>query len=100
MKIIKIEHLAEGRKYHHDQYQYQCPGCGYPHAFALQTEGGHHAWNQDYNFPTITPSLLQNFGGNSRLCHAYITNGRIAYLGDCEHALAGQEIELPDWPQK
>jgi hypothetical protein len=30
-------------------------------------------------------------------CHSYVTNGRIQFLSDCHHSLAGQTVELPDW---
>lgn len=32
-----------------------------------------------------------------KVCHSFVTDGRIQYLGDCTHALAGQTIDLPDW---
>lgn len=31
------------------------------------------------------------------VCHSFITDGRIQFLGDCTHALAGQTVDLPDW---
>jgi len=33
------------------------------------------------------------------VCHSFITDGRIQYLGDCTHSLAGQTIELPNWAE-
>jgi hypothetical protein len=32
------------------------------------------------------------------VCHSFVTDGRIQFLGDCTHELAGQTVELPDWP--
>lgn len=29
-------------------------------------------------------------------CHSHITDGRIAFLADCSHALRGQTVDLPD----
>jgi len=95
MKIKKIEHIRDGNKYHHDQYEYMCLGCGYTHVFGLKGEGGHHQFNMDLENPSVSPSLLQNFGGASKLCHSFITDGRIQYLSDCQHELAGKVIELP-----
>ena len=94
-KIRKIEHINEGQKFYHDQNEYMCLGCRHTHAFALKSEGGHHEFNMDLENPTVTPSLLQNFSGDSKLCHSYITNGNINYLSDCQHDLAGKEVELP-----
>lgn len=28
-------------------------------------------------------------------CHSFITDGKIKYLSDCNHHLAGQTIDLP-----
>ena len=78
-----------------DQYLYMCEGCGYEHAFGLKVEGGHHDFNMDLDNPTISPSLLQNFTPG-KLCHSYIKDGKIQYLNDCQHKLAGQIIDLPD----
>lgn len=30
------------------------------------------------------------------VCHSFVTDGKIQYLGDCTHALAGQTVELPE----
>ena len=50
--------------------------------------------------PTLTPSVLAQ--GVNRdgepvpyRCHSYVTDGRIQFLGDCSHALAGQTLDLP-----
>jgi len=28
---------------------------------------------------------------------AFVTAGRIQFLADCGHSLAGQTVEIPDW---
>jgi hypothetical protein len=94
-KVRKLQHIHNCKKYHHDQYEYMCLGCGYTHVFGLRGEGGHHSWNGDYDSPTVSPSLVQNFVPGT-MCHSYIKNGHIQYLSDCTHALAGKTIELPD----
>jgi hypothetical protein len=30
-------------------------------------------------------------------CHSFVTSGRIQFLADCTHALAGQTVDLPEW---
>jgi hypothetical protein len=30
------------------------------------------------------------------LCHTFVTDGQIQYLGDCTHALAGQTVDLQE----
>jgi hypothetical protein len=32
------------------------------------------------------------------VCHSFVTDGKIQFLSDCTHALAGQTVALPDWP--
>lgn len=94
-KIKVLENMYEGVKYHHTQYLYFCEGCGYEHAFALKSEGGHHTFNMDMERPTVSPSLLEN-KTPGRACHSFIKDGTIQYLNDCHHDLAGKTIELPD----
>ncbi|MEO7016286.1 MAG: hypothetical protein ABI067_07055 [Leifsonia sp.] len=38
---------------------------------------------------------LVKAGLGSRNCHSFITDGKIKYLSDCNHHLAGQTIDLP-----
>ena len=96
MAKIKVnENRHKGTKFYHTQYLYYCEGCGYEHAFALKSEGGHHDFNMDLENPTVSPSLLQNFTPG-KTCHSYIENGKIRYLDDCHHPLAGKIVELPN----
>ncbi len=87
-------------------------------------EGKNWQWNGDLIAPTITPSVLgrsidagkmtdeefDNYQADMKAkgtdwalqnspfrtcCHLFIRDGRVQYLADCTHALAGQTIELP-----
>jgi len=98
-KIKKIENIHKGKKYEHDQYMYYCPGCEQEHAFALKAAGGNHQFNMDLDYPTVTPSLLNDFSPGKR-CHSYINNGMIKFLYDCDHKLKGQNVELPEIENK
>ena len=71
---------------------FYCPGCDGPHA--LNTN--RWTWNGDCDKPTFSPSVLVTGGGTR--CHSYLREGRIEFLGDCAHALAGQTVDLPGWP--
>jgi hypothetical protein len=31
-------------------------------------------------------------------CHSFVTDGKWQFLGDCEHELKGQTVEIPEWP--
>ncbi|SHF03280.1 hypothetical protein SAMN02745157_1480 [Kaistia soli DSM 19436] len=72
---------------------FYCPGCRTEHVVRLKTHGGPHEWDGNAKAPTLTPSIL--YPG---ACHSFVTNGRIQFLGDCAHELAGQTVDLPPWP--
>jgi hypothetical protein len=100
---------------------FDCPGCHQTHAVGIGSgPGPRWGFNGDTNKPTLTPSLLVRSGhyahggqvGNcwcdyeARLgkkpgfscyvCHSFVVDGRIQFLGDCTHALAGQTVDLPE----
>lgn len=90
-----------------------CPGCEEMHVV-------NSGWTFDGNYekPTFSPSILVTVGHytpshrgdcwctwNERhpndstrfkcsRCHSFVRNGRIEFLSDCSHALAGQTVEL------
>lgn len=75
---------------------FRCPGCDDNHQIRTPV----WTWNGSIELPTFTPSVLVNYGivhGIERRCHSFVTDGRIQYLGDCTHALAGQTVDLPPW---
>ena len=78
-----------------------CPGCKNTHPVRIKStvpaERPVWTWNGSMTVPTFTPSLLCNgFHAPSR-CHSFIINGRIQFLSDCYHELAGQTVDIPDW---
>ncbi|WP_165418410.1 DUF6527 family protein [Dyella amyloliquefaciens] len=116
MTKAKIVTDGEGRFY---GVQVLCPGClwpdGRPSAHLLQTdwvapgmERSTHArpdlwtFNGDLDRPTFAPSLLcksHRWDGEKQVpyvCHTFIREGRIQFLDDCTHALAGQTVDLPE----
>ena len=70
-----------------------CPGCGCSHRMD-DTWG----FNDNFQSPTFTPSLLVRSAdqdtGERLICHSFITNGKIQFLTDSTHKLAGQEVDL------
>jgi hypothetical protein len=94
------------------EYIFFCEGCGNCHGFRTATwpqptgmteqeiEWFKSKWNfnDDNKKPTISPSLLihdiNEKGEQFVKCHSFITDGKIQYLGDCNHKLAGQTIDL------
>ncbi len=100
-----------------------CPGCDMAHKIDHGAGAGPRwSWNGNVDKPTFSPSVLVHWDQwvppatnpeirekiNSgeivqteehRVCHSFVTDGRIQFLGDCTHHLAGQTIDLPpfDW---
>jgi hypothetical protein len=103
---------------------FKCPGCAHTHGVAFERQDGKPVWayNGDANRPTFSPSLLVTGGcrveadyharhddpddacdlkGPERFrmcftCHSFIRDGRIEFLSDCTHDLAGQTVDLPE----
>ena len=80
-----------------------CPGCRMAHMIQFgEGDGPRWTWNQNAERPTFQPSILvrRNYGEDQhpQVCHSFVTDGRIQFLGDCTHALAGQTVPIPEWP--
>lgn len=87
-----------------------CPGCDGSHAIQHGAgDGPRWGWDGNAEQPTFTPSILVRYPANpnageefkewrkERVCHSFVTGGRIQFLSDCTHELAGQTVDLPDW---
>jgi hypothetical protein len=72
---------------------FHCPGCENAHGFHVPQWN----WNGSMDAPTFTPSLLCNGSDPKSRCHSFVTDGKIQFLLDCHHKLAGQTVEIPDW---
>jgi hypothetical protein len=69
--------------------------------------GAQWSFNRNGDTPTFSPSIMVTWdfypGGVEagqavkKVCHSFIREGRIEYLGDCTHELAGQTVDMPDW---
>jgi hypothetical protein len=96
------------------EYRFYCEGCKGTHMV-------NESWtfNGDYERPTFSPSILVRSGHympehngdvcwctynaehpddpapfKCMVCHSYVTDGKIEFLPDCTHDLAGQTIDL------
>jgi hypothetical protein len=80
-------------------------------------------FNGDLDAPTFSPSMLcqttrftakgradyeawyaaghpkrdEPFESEPLVCHSYVRNGQIEFLGDCTHEMAGKTVPLEDW---
>lgn len=103
---------------------FHCPGCSQVHQVPTGAgPGPRWGYNGDAEKPTFTPSILVRSGHfipehrgtecyctwdkkdqadfadlKCGVCHSYVTDGRIQFLSDCTHALAGQTVDLPEFP--
>ena len=83
-------------------YLVSCPACRGFHAFYTERPNQIGArWTFDGNLesPTFNPSMLvaisETPGYPAVRCHSFVRAGRIEFLPDCTHALAGQTVDLP-----
>ncbi len=89
---------------------FMCPGCEETHQLRVEGESRPRwGFNGDYERPTFTPSALvawsepsdveSEFDDTSKdrkmICHCFVTDGQISFLGDCTHKLAGQVVPIP-----
>lgn len=95
-------------------YKHYCPGCKGYHLFYVGVPASTGAmWHYDGNHesPTFSPSMHISYGSyvdaehpeenipRTTSCHYILTNGVIHFCSDCEHALRGKQVPLPDIPQ-
>lgn len=71
-----------------------CPGCQTAHVISIPPAPNAWDWNCDAERPTISPSILVQGGSDNITCHSFVRDGRIQFLSDCTHELAGQTVEL------
>jgi len=89
---------ATGNRLH-----FWCPGCNGAHGIQFgEGPGPRWTWNGSVDKPTFQPSILvrRQFGEAmvEQVCHSFVTDGQIQFLGDCTHPLAEQTIPIPEWP--
>lgn len=61
-------------------------------------------WNGSVDAPTVKPSILTRGGGRAfkdgeyveHVCHSFVNDGKVQFLSDCTHELAGQTLDLLD----
>ena len=101
--LSKTLRLASGNRIH-----FWCPGCDKCHSLPFgEGAGPRWTWNGDIDKPTFTPSLLVSWyhGDPDKgtkvdfVCHSFIREGQIQFLGDCTHHLKGQTVDIPEWPR-
>lgn len=74
-----------------------CPACGCVHLLNM----GHRDnrlldWDHNTAHPSFTPDIRQAKDG--KVCHYFITEGRIHFQADSTHIFAGKSVDLPCYP--
>jgi len=94
-------------------YLIHCPACKFAHKFDSRW-----TFNGDFAKPTFRASMLVKwfryddfksvsdgtakvgpdgkYPGLDIVCHSFVTDGKIQFLGDCTHELVGQTVDLPE----
>lgn len=104
-------------------YEFDCPGCDGPHLVYVEPRGDRPLWSftGGVERPTFYPSLLVSwtrheppvdehsldaFIANPWLqkavqyvCHSFIKDGQIQFLGDCTHHLKNQTVPLKPYEE-
>ena len=93
-------------------YVFWCEGCSRLHHIWANDDSKSWKFNGDLEKPTFSPSYLltgtvsltdeqydrimagENIEPTPLVCHSFIREGNIEYLGDCSHKLAGQTVPL------
>ena len=84
-----------------EDYRFWCPGCDGIHGIRAKGQSPCWDFNGDLVKPTFSPSHLTGWHGDDgkkfseHRCHSFIKDGKIQFLNDCHHKLAGQTVDLP-----
>ena len=87
-----------------NQLAFWCPGCQMAHVVAVG-EGAQWTYNQNPEKPTISPSIkvthpwwvAETEQYEARVCHSFVVDGKIQFLLDSWHPLAGRVVALPEF---
>jgi hypothetical protein len=105
MKAARIAHKKPDGTENTEMFEVMifCPGCRCGHSIHAKPakspyNGATWDFNGDYDRPTFSPSVLvtRDWGHKPLVCHSFVRDGKIQFLSDSQHALAGQTVELPD----
>jgi hypothetical protein len=117
---MKLHMATDGTTGSVDYAIFRCPGCDERHMVRIDGDVGVWGWNGSKEAPTFTPSILVKSGHyisgaeicwctynaehpeqeapfHCYVCHSFVTDGKIQFLSDCSHKLAGQTVDIPDW---
>lgn len=114
---MKAQLIEIGEQKTETRLAWYCPGCKCNHDVPIPPHSQAWEWNGSLNAPTLSPSVLRTSGHHApkhqgscwcnlkpainepppfqcMRCHCFVRDGRIEFLGDCSHELAGQTVEM------
>lgn len=71
-----------------------CPACKHGHFFK---KGMWTFDNNDHESPSFSPSMLVHESKHEPYiprCHTFVKEGKIQFLSDCSHDMAGKTVDL------
>lgn len=106
-----VRHAVESDGVTHRGWAIFCPACRCGHMFDQRWSfnGDEEAptfrasmlVKSEHGHPPVTPENLEEYKRApwpqtkvQKVCHSFVTDGKIEFLGDCTHALAGQTVPL------
>jgi hypothetical protein len=96
MKFCELEKTNDER-----WIVFHCPGCQGGHSIPTAGARG-WKWNGSLDKPTVKPSIFVNRGSTNPTqpaCHSFVTDGKIQFMRDSTHALAGKTVDIPEWEE-
>lgn len=84
-------------------YSFHCPGCEIEHKIFLYPYKSQTGASWDFvgtlKKPSVVPDIVnkrQLDNGSEELCHLHLLAGKLWFLNNCTHKLAGEVIDLED----
>ncbi len=121
-EMSKLMPVSDNKGQSTTGYAFLCPGCNELHRVTITP--GRWTFNGNSESPTFNPSVLvrgrkmtpkgeadhqawldagcpglgdgRSFDSVETRCHSFVCDGRIQFLSDCTHDLAGKTVDLPD----
>jgi hypothetical protein len=101
--MSKLEKIVEGDNV--IGYMFYCPGCESHHAPYVKPfandKGASWEFYGSLKAPTFFPSILSKVTATNvslpvKICHLFVREGKIEYLSDSTHSLAGKIIDMEE----
>ncbi len=87
--MAKARRITSNGEFH--GWWVECPGCETAHIYDKRW-----TFNGDVDKPSYLGKRTWGPLKEKRVCHSWVTDGKIQFLNDCTHRLKGQTVDLPD----